>query len=360
MNKLSVKSLTCYILICLLAYSFIGNFSQIFASEPSSTNYQLRGYSFGAGGTNNNTSSSYGVNGVAGEVELGRPSSSNYQAGNGLTYLLITNLPGAPTLSLPGNNYDRMKVVLNTSGNPTDTTYAIQVSTTSNFSSNISYVKSDNTLGPTLTNSDIKTNSSWGATGFFVTGLTQNTTYYVRAKAIQGNYTEGTYGPSANITTYSSSLTFSLDSNTINFANLNANNSYTDASQTTTLTTSTNAYSGYIVYGQVDQPLTFGSNTIANYTSPNSSPTTWSGLGFGYNTSDTSLTGGTANRFSGSKYAGFTTTSPGDPVADNPGPVTATPISNEAYTISYRITGSNITPAGTYGNTILYTITPTY
>lgn len=332
------------------------------ASLPSSTNYQIQNYSFGAGGTVNSTSANYGLNGIAGEVEFGRPSSANFKAGSGLTYMMKANVPGAPTFTNPSSNYERLKFVINTSNNPSDTTYAIQVSTTSNFSSNIMYMKSDNTLGTTLTASDYKTYTTWGgASGNYVTGLDPHTTYYMRVKARQGKYTESEYGPSASATTADPSLTFSVDSSNVTFSNLNSGNTYTDSSKTTTLTTSTNAYNGYIVNARETSPLTASVGTIPDYTSPNSAPTTWSGNGFGYTTNDSSLTGGTVDRFTngGPKYAGFTTSSPGDPVADHPGPVT-TAISNEQFTIGYRVTTSSTQKAAQYTSTVVYIVVPTY
>lgn len=355
------KLLTYYFLPGLLITLFA--YQTAYAALPSSSSYKLDGYSFGGGGTSNNTtSSSYGLNGTVGEVEFGRPGSSSYKAGSGLTYLLNANVPAAPTLSTPGNNYDRIQFSINTSSNPTDTTYAIQISTTSNFSSGNNYVKSDGTLGTSLATTDYQTTSNWSTNANnFITGLSSGTTYYVRVKARQGKYSESDWGPSASIATQNPTLTFSLDSTSITFSNLNAGNSYTDSSKSNVLTTSTNAYNGYTIYGKVTQALTTpDGSTIANYTSPNSAPTTWSGTGFGYTTNDTNLSGGTANRFSGSKYAGFTTSTNGDPVADNAGPVTTTPISNEQFTISYRITGDNLTKTGTYSNTILYSIVPSY
>ncbi len=328
---------------------------------PQSTTYEIKSYDFGSGGTSADNSTTYSLFGNTGQVDGLNLNSTNYTNLPGLVFTIGTNVPGAPTLTTPGNNYDRIKISINTSNNPSDTIYAIQVSTASDFSTNVNYVKSDYTLGPTLTSSDYQTNSTWGSSGFFVTGLSSNTTYYVRVKAKQGNFTESEYGPSANITTNVASLSFSLNSSTLTFNNLNSGNSYTDSTQTNVLTTSTNAYNGYTIYGRDTQALTTGNgDTIANYASTNASPTTWSGTGFGYNTNDTSLSGGTANRFSGSKYAGFGTTGPGDPVADNPGPVTSSAISNEQFTISYRITGSATTPAGTYNNTIVYTIVPSW
>lgn len=359
LQKRNQKIFTFLLVTCCL--SLIAK--PVFASLPSSTNYQLQNYSFGSGGTTNSTSSNYGLNGIAGEVEFGSPGSTNYQIGSGLTYLMKANVPGAPTLSTPASNYDRILFVINTNGNPTDTTYALQISTTSNFSSNVNYIKQDDTVGATVATTDFKTYTNWGGTsGTFVTGLASNTTYYIRVKARQGNFTESEWGPAAAATTSFASLTFSINNPTITFSNLNAGNSYTDAGKSDILTTTTNAYNGYTVYGRVTQPLkTPDGNTIANYVSPNSAPTAWSGTGFGYTTNDTNLSGtGGANRFNnGANYAGFTTSGPGDPVADNAGPVTNNQI-NDSTTVSYRVTANNTTPAGTYTNTIIYTIVPSY
>src|SRR6185437_15128686 len=125
---------------------------------------------------------------------------------------LKANVPGAPTLTTPNNNYDRILFVLNTSGNPSDTTYALEISTTSDFSSNVNYIKQDGTVGSTLATTDYKTYTNWGgASGTYVTGLTSNTTYYIRAKAQQGDFTESEYGPAASKTTNDPALTFTLD-----------------------------------------------------------------------------------------------------------------------------------------------------
>ncbi len=349
-----------YLLICILGSLLILPLAE---AGPSSTNYQLQEYSFGAGGSDTSLSSTnYKVFGTVGEAEYGSPSSALYSVGTGLIYTLLLNTPPAPTLSNPATNYDRLKIVLNQGGNKSDTTYAIAIST-DNFVTNTKYVKSDNTVGTTLTTSDFKTYSNWGgASGFFVTGLANSTTYYVRAKAKIGNFTETGFGPaSPGIATSNSSITFSLDSSSLTFDNLNAANSYTDSAKTTVLTTSTNAYNGYIVYAKETQNLTSSTSTIANFSGTNASPTTWSGNGFGYNTSDTDLqTGGTANRFSGSKYAGFTTTASDNPIADHLGPIQSSAISNEQFTISYKVTTSSTQNAGNYTSTIQYIVVGTY
>ncbi len=333
------------------------------ATEPRSSNYQIQDYSFGSGGTATASSQNYRMFGAAGEVEFGQPFSAHFKAGSGLTYAMQASVSAAPTFVNPSNNYDRLKFTLNTSQNPSDYQYAIAISD-DNFATHTWYIQSDDTIGTSpLSNANFQTYTAWGgSSGSYVTGLLQNTTYTIKVKTRQGAYTEAGWGPTAQASTTTPSLTFSVSSNTLTFNNLNAGNSYTDSSKTTVLTTSTNAYNGYVVNARSTGPLTAaGFGTIADFGSPNSSPTTWAGTGFGYTTNDSSLTGGTPDRFTngGPKYAGFTTSTPGDPVADHPGPVTSA-ISNENFTISYKVVTTQLQKAATYSTTVLYIVVPSY
>jgi hypothetical protein len=352
---------TFYTLVIFAIVSLLFN-AQAFAAQPRSTNYQIQNYSFGAGGTSSSSSQNYRMNGTAGEVEFGRPASANFKVGSGLSFIMMASASAAPTFTNPSNNYDRLKFVINPSTNPSDYEYAIAIST-DNFVADTKYIKSDNTIGTTLTNTDFQTYTNWGgASGEYVTGLAQNTTYTIKVKARKGDFTETGFSPTAQASTIAPSLTFSVSSDTVTFNNLNSGNTYTDSTKTTILTTSTNAYNGYIVNARSTGILTAtGIGTIADYASPNSSPTTWSGNGFGYTTNDSDLTGGTADRFTngGAKYAGFTTSSPGDPVADHPGPITNA-ISNDNFTISYRVTTAQTQKAGRYATTVLYIVVPSY
>lgn len=337
----------------LLTYAYAG---------PTSTNYELKDYTFGGGGTAKSDSTNFSIFGVAGEVESGQPGSTNFKAGAGLIFTMQADVPGAPTFTNPATNYDRLKIVINTGGNPSDAQFAVAISS-DNFATDTRYVKSDNTVGATLASADWRTYTSWGgATGIFVRTLAANTTYTVKVKARRGNFTETGYGPTAQATTSNPSLTFGISSSTLTFNNLNSGNSYTDSTKTTVLTTSTNAYNGYTVYGRNTGLLTFGSNTIPAFASPNSAPTLWSGTGFGYTTDDNSLAGGTADRFTtgGPKYAGFTTSAPGDPVADHTAPVEDPTVTNEPFTVTYQVTGDASTKAGDYTNTVVYVVVPVY
>lgn len=325
---------------------------------PESTTYELKEYGFGAGGTSGTDSSNYSLFGTAGEIDAGQLSSTNYTANGGLIFTIITNVPAVPSFTNPSNNYDRLEFIIASGSNPTDANFAIAISSDDFVTTE--YIQDDDTVGPALGSEDWQTYANWGsASGEYVTGLTPGTTYKIKVKAKQGNYTETQYSATASVATAQPSLTFGIDSASVTFSSLYSGNSWTDASKTTVLNTSTNAYNGYSIYAHETQALTNGAATIPDYASSNASPSTWSGYGFGYNTSDTSLAGGTANRFSGSKYAGFTTSSSGDPVADHTGPVT-TEISSEQFTLSYKVVTQETQKAGAYATTVLYSVIPSY
>ncbi len=355
-------------------YLFIGIFGSLLicsilaqsaSAGPTSTNYELKDYAFGGGGTATSSSTNYSIFGVAGEVEFGKPGSANYKAGTGLIYTLQANVPPAPTWTNPATNYDRLKLVIQTGGNPTDALYAVAISDDSFVTTQ--YVKSDFTIGSTLSLSDwLPYNTgatNWGGTaGKFIRTLKTGTTYQVKVAAKRGNFTETGFGPTASAATSNPSLTFGISSSTLTFNNLNPANSFTDNTKTTVLTTSTNAFNGYITYGRETAVLTSGSSTIPDFASPNSAPTVWSGTGFGYTTDDNNLSGGAADRFTngGPKHAGFTTSAPGDPVADHTAVIEDPTVTSEQFTITYRVTAQDTTAPGAYTNTVIYVVVPTY
>lgn len=186
------------------------SFSWFFAAFPATSTYQLNSYGFGSGGVANSTTSTYALEGIGGEVGGQTSSTLNYNAKPGFTETQQANVPKV-TLSNPSNYYDKLKFVIDQQGNPNDAKYALQISTTSDFSSNINYVKSDLTIGPSLTLADYQTYSVWGgASGANIIGLSPSTTYYLRAKATQGKFTESGYGPSSSAATAGASLSFCL------------------------------------------------------------------------------------------------------------------------------------------------------
>ncbi len=136
---------------------------------------------------------------------------ATYDLGPGLQFTNQANVPPAPTFTNPANYYNKLKLVLDAGGNPTDTVFAITISTDS-FVSDNRYVQSDNTVGATLGLEDYQTYSVWGgASGFNIIGLAANTTYQVKVKAWQGKFTETGYGPASTAATVGARLTFDID-----------------------------------------------------------------------------------------------------------------------------------------------------
>jgi hypothetical protein len=223
------------------------------AALPSTTNYQLNSYGFGSGGTSNSSTSNYSLEGITGEVSGQSASTTTYTTKPGFIETQQAYVPTV-TLSNPSNYYDKLLFVIGVQNNPTDATYVLQISTTSDFSSSINYVKSDHTIGATLTTSDYQTYSSWGsASGTTIIGLSSNTTYYIRAKATQGKFTESAYGPSSNAATVGQQLSFCVHSgscggsNAAAFGGLVAGN-VTTSSPDIGVNFATNANSGGDVY----------------------------------------------------------------------------------------------------------------
>lgn len=163
-------------------------------------------------------------------------------------------------------------------------------------------------------------------------------------------------------------LTFSLGSSSISFSNLNSSNNLQDT-KSLTVTTSTNAYGGYVISQYAGGLLTNGSVTIPMFSAGSyASPASWgSGLcsgsscGFGYTSSDTTING--SNKFgSATLYAPFSQTAPGDVVADHTAAINGTSgaVSNESFTITCKLAVSKLQQSTTYTGTIYYIATGTF
>lgn len=224
----------------------------LFAASPSSSNFTLKAYDFGNGG-GTSSSSSYGINSESGEQTGLGLSSSSYKISSGVQILQHANVPAAPTFSNPSNEYSRLKIILNTSSNPSDTKYEIAISNDSFATTQ--YVQTDNTVGTTNTIGQYQTYTSWGgASGVWITGLDSNTTYEVKVRALQGNFSGTAYGPTASAATLLPSLTFSVATSlsavpplTIGFTSL-PSGSVVDGNATADIGLTTNALNGGSVY----------------------------------------------------------------------------------------------------------------
>jgi hypothetical protein len=220
-----------------------------FAAMPTTPTYQLNSYGFGSGGTANSGTTTYSLEGTTGEISGQTSSTPTYSAKPGF---IETQQANVPKISAFDNGssvyYNKLHFVIDQQSNPSDALYALQISTTSNFSSNINYIKADHTIGATLALADYQTYTAWGgASGTNIIGLSPNTTYYLRAKATQGKYTESGYGPSATASTLNPQLSFSISPTSINVGDL-LTNTVVNAPLTIDITFATNADSGGDVF----------------------------------------------------------------------------------------------------------------
>lgn len=267
---------------------------------PASTNYKINSWGFGAGGQDDMTSSSYAMEGIAGEV-AGDLTSANYGARSGLLFAQIAHVPPAATFTNPDSYYNKLHIVINKdSADPSDATYAIAISD-DNFVTT-QWVQNDNTVGSTLGIEDFQTYTDWGgATGEDIIGLTSSTTYKVKVKSRQGAYTESGLGPEASAATVGVSISFDIDISStdtetaapysLDFGDLSIG-SVSTASDKIWIDLDTNAEDGGYVYisGQNDGLA----STSTGYTiSSASTDLTGASEGFGaQSASDTETSGG--------------------------------------------------------------------
>jgi len=219
MIKLYLRKLLKFavIIVTLTTYFFSqSNFSKIpeaygQSTPPTSGNFKLMDYGFGAGGTATSSSSNYSLFGILGQVDQGSPSSSNYFIGAGLEYTLQASAPAAPTFVNPSNWYNKLKITINRGGNdPADTEYAIRIAS---GSGSFQYIQNDNTVGNDLGNEDWQSYSSWGgSSGTNLIGLFPGTLYTVQVAARQGQFfTQFMWSPTSSASTVNSSLSFDID-----------------------------------------------------------------------------------------------------------------------------------------------------
>jgi hypothetical protein len=179
----------------------------VFFAGPSSSSYNLKSYDFSTGG-GESSSASYKQNSNSGS-SAAKLSSTSYGIYTGLTPNTNTNEPTAATVTNPSSYYDRLKITVNTAGNSAAAKYLIAISPDS-FTTTY-YVQTDNSMASALSIANYQTYASWGsASGFTVTGLNPNTTYSVKVKTLQGNFSESAYSPVATAATVLPTLSFSL------------------------------------------------------------------------------------------------------------------------------------------------------
>lgn len=179
----------------------------LFFVMPASTTYELHDAGFGAGGISVAESGIYGMTGISGEISGAEGVGTLYNLGPGLQFVRQSNVPAAPTFTNPANHYNKLAFVIDDGDNPTDTLFAIAISTDDFVTTN--FVQADGTVGPTAV---YQTYTNWGGgSGEFVVGLSPSTTYKIKVKAVQTKYTETEYGAESSASTTAPSLSFDID-----------------------------------------------------------------------------------------------------------------------------------------------------
>ncbi len=188
---------------------YLSGLSFIFLAFPVGNSYRLEGFSFGGGGNQSN-GTNYRIQGRMGEITNNMSTGSNFNLGAGLAFQRQSAVPGAPTWENINGVYNQLHLVINNSDNPSDTKFAVAIS--SDSFATTQYVKNDFTIGGTLALTDYLTYSQWGGgSGISVVGLNPGTSYSVKVRAMQGAFTESAWGPVAVASTDQPRLTFDID-----------------------------------------------------------------------------------------------------------------------------------------------------
>ena len=252
-----------------------------FAAFSSSSTYQLRSYGVNSGGTNNSSSTSYSLQAGTGEVGGNATSGSTLQAKTGSIETQQASVPGAPTLDNGGGTYsNKLNFVINASGNPSDTTYVVAVSTTSSFTVT-NYVQADGTLGSSQV---FQTYALWGgSSGTLAIGLTPSTTYYFKVAAMQGKFTATGFGPYASLATSatSSTLSFSVTPNNVSMGSLSAGSVVNGPSNISFTFTSNGAFGGTVYAAGSDTGLRSSTSAYTIQIAPGSGDLSTLSEGFG-------------------------------------------------------------------------------
>ena len=225
--------------------------------------------------------------------------------------------------------------------------YNVAITATSSYSAynyytdyGSNYIGSINNTAETL-NIDKIIGNLW----YRDTIATQNADAAVNDPPVRGTLEAGMNSP----------LSFTIDSVSVNLGTLNTSNSFTATASNLLTVSSGNAYE---VKAYETDLMKNGTTNVNNWAGTNAAPTTWtdtclsgaSNCGFGYNTNDTDLT-----QFTSTKYAGFTSSTPGDQVAKSTGAA-----SDDQTTITYRMSIDTSKKSGNYSTTIIYLLLPLF
>jgi hypothetical protein len=238
----------------------------------------------------------------------------------------------------------------------------------------------------TFTNATGETPASASARNWILAGFTNSsvadTSFYYRFSTY--NNTDCSTSPVDSVTvafilTNGQSLTLSVDATlsfTVNAVSSGQTCNGATSTQSSTSTTipfgsvtvaansivcqdlqvASNSNNGYTVYIRYTGQPTSGSDTIADHTGSNASPTVFSAAGteaYGYTTDDATLQALAVDRFISNKWAANTTSN--SEVA-----YSATGVTSQTTRVGHQIGISSTTQPGVYSTTVVYTATPVY
>lgn len=181
--------------------------SFLLVALPTDGSYILKSYEFGTAG--NGSDGNVSIEATGSDLQ-GVQKDGTYKLDIGFIYTQQADTPLAPTFSNDANWYNKLKVVINPSDNPSDAVFAIMVS--DDGFNTTKYVQSDMTVGLSLGTEDYMTYSSWGgASGSMIIGLNSSTSYSIKVRARQGVFTESPWSPISSASTSALSLSFDID-----------------------------------------------------------------------------------------------------------------------------------------------------
>ena len=214
--------------------------SGVWATDLDSTNYKIVGATTTTGGgLVDSISGNYSIMSSLGNISADpREYSTNYRLQQDPSSNFIaaqpsvqcfeattdgyTNCTSGPSELLAGGMvaicgaggcYNKARFEINTNGNPSDTLYAVTISS-DNFSTDIKYVDGATFEPESVANhniNDFRTETYWETEVFNIQGLLANTTYHIKITALSGDFTQSDYSITANTTTGEGSLLFDID-----------------------------------------------------------------------------------------------------------------------------------------------------
>ncbi len=215
------------------------------------------------------------------------------------------------------------------------------------------YVQSDGTVGDTLGTEDYRTYVSWGGgSGSFILGLNQSTAYKVRAKALNGDFTETGYSSDSNeVSTTVPYVSMEVSQSALPLGTLNVNS--VSQSSSTTVRINTNAYSGYQVYvSDQGDGIQGGLYNGVSSTIASGDGTLISGTeGYGAQASSGTATIDGKYDVSGNEVGGLD-------ISSNALSSNLTAVSDEDTLVLFKVAISGSTIAGEYNDIVYFTVTP--